>query len=72
MPKVIVTRQNSKGTYDQVGMSNRTIVSDLKTVKGILNRLHKYKWLQVGQMVKLEYFDNNSIYGDPYKVLEVS
>lgn len=62
--RVIVTRQNEDGTYDEVGMSNRF----LKTYKS-LKRAHKEaKSYSAGRKYRLEIFYGESIYGKPNKI----
>lgn len=51
----IVTLRNSDGSYDQVGMSNRWPISDLKTFRGIRNRVRSsVRFNVVG--TRIEYF----------------
>jgi hypothetical protein len=45
MLKIIVTKQNSDGTYDEVGMNNRTLFSHYTTVRGAM----KYGVLPYGK-----------------------
>ena len=65
--KAIVTRQNPDGSFDEVGMRNRTLFSDLKTVRGVLRRARKL-W-PIGAL-RLEVF-YGSVYGEPSEVLFV-
>ena len=66
MSRVIVTRQNSDGTFDEVGMNNRQVLK-LKTERGIVNRLKKFNWTRRNRDTKfrLEWF-HCSIGGDPH------
>ena len=59
--KVIVTRQNADGSFDDVGMRNRTLFSDLKTERGAEKRARRL-W-PVGAL-RFEVF-HGSFYGDP-------
>ena len=43
--KLILTRQNPNGTYDEVGMNNRTVITGYKTVRNAI----KYRVLPFGQ-----------------------
>ena len=43
--KLILTRQNFDGTYDEVGMNNRTVISGYKTMRNAI----KYRVLPFGQ-----------------------
>lgn len=62
--KAIVTRQNADGTYDCVGMNNRTVVGPYKTRWGLRRygvEYHLEKWAMQGprKQVRIELF-----YGD--------
>jgi hypothetical protein len=62
----IVTRKNSDGSFDNVGMNNRFVVRGLKTKRGILKRIpDNYK--QSGCRVEL--FRQGSLYDKPFEVL---
>lgn len=61
--KAIITRPNSDGTYDAVGMNNRLLTSRYKTEKG----LFKYGISSHFKgLLRIELFDN--IYKDPIKI----
>jgi hypothetical protein len=50
--KLILTRQNFDGTYDEVGMNNRTVISGYKTMRNAI----KYRVLpfSLGRPVRVE------------------
>ena len=60
--KFLITRQNKDGSFDEVGMTNRTIYSDLKTINGAARRARKL-WPNVG--LRIEAFSNERFYGEP-------
>ena len=62
--KVIVTRQNRDGSFDEVGMNNRALYSDLRTVGGVTRRARK-RW--PAGALRLEVF-RGSFYGNPSEV----
>lgn len=61
----VLTRQNPDGTFDEVGMNNRTVVSGYKTYR------NAYKWainpFGNGRLVRVEEFAG-SIHGKPIDV----
>ena len=61
--KVIITKQNQDGSYNEVGMNNRFLSTSFKTVTGLLERGMPYK----DCTVRLELFREN-LYVDPYEV----
>jgi hypothetical protein len=67
--RYIVTRQNADGTYDEVGMSNRTIVSGYKTWAGALR--YAIKPFGRGVTVRVEAFPSN-LHTDPVKIFYVA
>ena len=66
MPKVLITRPRADGTYDECGMNHKTIV-ELKTQRGIVERLLRCKWATEGQKLRLEWH-RNSLQEVPYHV----
>lgn len=62
--KVIVTRENNKGTFDEVGMNNRMIIDWLKSESHIIKHAREFS---NGKKVKLEYFHDDNVYGKPFK-----
>ena len=64
--KVIVTKQNQDGSYDEVGMRNRALVSHLNAEWRILKWAKEYS---NGKPHRLEFFTDSGFYGDPIKVL---
>lgn len=67
--KAIVTRQNADGTYDNVGMNNRTLFSQYRTKVGLIH--YGVKRFANGKKCRVELFRDNEIYGDPYEVFYV-
>ncbi len=65
--KIIVTRQNDRGVFLEVGMSDRALVSNYKTIKGAIK--HFAKPYANGKPYKLEIYFGDSIYGNPDKVI---
>lgn len=64
--KVILTRQNNDGTYDEVGMNNRMLISDLKADRAIDRHARAFGR---GRKVRLEYFTDSNFYADkPFKI----
>lgn len=61
--KVIVTKQNADGSFDEVGMNNRSIFSQFKTKIGAFRRM---KQILPPGTYRLEFFTDNGIYGDPF------
>lgn len=64
MNTFIVTRKNKDGTFDQVGMNNRILTRNYKTLKGLLKYGISDQWKQTG--FKVERFIN--VYGNPLNV----
>ena len=60
--KFLETRQNKDGSFDEVGMTNRTLYSDLKTINGAARRARKL-WPNAG--LRIEAFSNERFYGEP-------
>ena len=65
----VITRQNENGTYDEVGMRNRTVVSGYKTYRGALQ--YGIKPFGRGGMVRVEAFPSN-LYKDPVDIFYVA
>lgn len=67
--KFVVTRQNPDGTYDEVGMTNRTVISGYKTIRNAM----KYGVIPFGRgrKCRVEQYIGESIYGTPYDAWEV-
>jgi hypothetical protein len=59
--KAILTRQNVDGSYDTVGMNNRTIVGPYKLLRTVNQRAREFG----GRRVQIELFDH-SVYVNPY------
>lgn len=60
--KYIVTRQNKDGTFDSVGMSNRTLISGYKTYKNAFK--YGINVFGRGRPVRVEVYGDN-IFGSP-------
>ena len=60
--KFLITRQNKDGSFDEVGMTNRTLYSDLKTINGAARRARKL-WPNAG--LRIEAFSAERFYGEP-------
>lgn len=66
MHKVIVTRINEQGTYDEVGMRNRTVITGLTSVPGIL---HRARTFANGKSFRVEWYTESTFYSTkPSKV----
>lgn len=68
--KGIVTARNADGTYDGVGMNNRTITGCLKTTQGIRNNAFRFAESLKRTGVEIEFFPAGRIYGTPFSVEE--
>lgn len=64
--KAIVSRQTSYGTIPEVGMSDRMLISDLTTERGVIRRAKQYAQ---GKPFRIEFFHSDRFYSDPYKTL---
>ena len=60
--KFLITRQNKDGSFDEAGGRNRTLYSDLKTIKGAARRARKL-WPNAG--LRIEAFSTERFYGEP-------
>jgi len=68
--KIIATKQNKDGSYDSVGMNNRTITSSYKTTSGFIRYgipTHFY-----GNTLRLEVFYGDNVYKNPDKIMIVT
>lgn len=63
--KAIVTRANADGTFDSVGMSNRTVVS----AAGMIGLCRDARAFAGRNAVRLEVFSGDRIYGDPSETI---
>lgn len=63
--KAIITKQNNDGTYSDVGMNTRALISHLTTERGVLKWAAGYAG---GRPHRVEFFHN--IYGEPFKTIE--
>ncbi len=68
--KIICTRQNKDGSYDEVGMRNRFLTSSYKTTNGFIR--YGIPTNFYGNTLKLEVFYGDSVYTDPDKVRYVT
>jgi hypothetical protein len=64
--RIIYTRQNPDGSYDDVGMNNRGITSNYKTTNGFLR--YGVPTNFYGHNVRLEVFYGDNVYKNPDKV----
>lgn len=64
--KVIVTKQNDDGTYNEVGMNTRMLINWLKADYAILKHARQFA---NGKPFRLEYFHDTTLYGVPFKVV---
>lgn len=64
--KVIVTRENNDGTYDEVGMKNIMLISWLKADYAILKHAREFA---NDKPFRLQYFHDTTFYGAPFKVV---
>ena len=64
----VITRQNEDGTYDEVGMRNRTVVSGYKTYRGALQ--YAIKPFGRGTFVRVEVYPSN-LYKAPVDIFYV-
>ena len=60
----IVTLANSDGSFDEVGMRNRTLYSRYKTVRGLLRAMHA---MHAGVSARIEMWPAHC-YGPPHTV----
>ena len=52
MSKFIVTRKNKDGSFDNVGMNNRYLTSEYKTLSGLIRHGISKQWKQTGFRVQ--------------------
>lgn len=64
--KAIISRAREDGSIPEVGMSNRMLVSDLLTERGVIRRAKQYA---NGKAFRVEFFTDQNFYGNPYKTL---
>lgn len=60
--KYVITRQNTDGTFSDVGMSNRTVIDGLSTYGRTFR--HRIKPFGNGRVCRVEVF-YGSVYNDP-------
>ena len=60
--KIIVTRENADGTYDDVGTNNRALISGYKTLKNAM----KFGVMPFanGKSIRVEIFPHGNIYAE--------
>jgi len=68
--KIIYTKQNAKGEYNEVGMTDRGLTSDYSTTSGFLRYGLPANFY--GHTVRLEVFYGDNIYRAPDKTLYVT
>lgn len=66
----IITRQNADGTYDQVGMRNRRVSAEYKSVGNLCR--YAFHDNDHGKFRLELYANREAIYGEPYRVTEIS
>ena len=64
--KVIATKQNADGSYDEVGMNNRALISHLTLERNVLKWAREYSR---NRPHRIEFFTDAGFYGNPFKVL---
>lgn len=64
--KAIISRARADGSIPEVGTSDRMLVSDLTTERGVLRRAMRYA---NGKRFRVEFFTDHNFYGNPYKTL---
>lgn len=64
--RAIITQPNKDGTYDDVGMNNRTVTKNYKTFKNLIQ--HGIPSNFVGRL-RLEIWHGENIYGKPKEVV---
>lgn len=60
MIAIIVTRQNTNGTYDNVGMGNRAMFNHYKTVRGAIK--YGAKAFANGKPFRVEVYPSGNVY----------
>ena len=60
MSKFIVTRKNKDGSFDNVGMNNRYLTSEYKTLSGLIRYGISKQWKQNG--FRVQDINNNVLY----------
>jgi hypothetical protein len=68
--KIIYTRQNADGSYDQCGMNNKRLTSHYKTTSGFLR--YGIPTNFYGNTLRLEVWYGDNIYRDPDKTMYVT
>jgi hypothetical protein len=68
MRSYIITRQNSDGSFDEVGMNNRCIVRGYKTYKNAFK--YGINPFGHGKVCRVEEFAGDSVQGDPRQVFQ--
>jgi hypothetical protein len=68
--KIIYTRQNKDGSYDEVGMDNRRLTSKYTTTNGFVR--HGIPSDYYGHTLRLEVWFGNNIYCAADKTLYVT
>jgi len=67
--KVIVTKANADGTFDEVGMSNRTVIGPYKQSSRIMVIVKEYA---NGNRARVEWFADDNIQSKPSLVTYVN
>lgn len=66
--QMIVTKRNPDGSYDEVGMNNRALFSQYRTISGAIR--YGAKPYANGRPCRVEFFSN--IYGQPFKTIYIA
>lgn len=66
--KIIVTKQNANGTYDSVGMSNRALFSEYKTLRGAIK--YGARTFANNRPFRVEVYPSGNIYDECNWILE--
>lgn len=64
--QAIITKRNADGSYDNVGMENRTVTKQYKTARNLLKFGVPASWRNFG--FRIEWFKKFDSYSDPFKV----
>lgn len=68
--KGIVTLRNDDGSYDGVGMNNKSITAVLKTTQGVRNQAYNFALGRKRTAVKIEFYGAAKLYSLPFAVEE--
>jgi hypothetical protein len=63
MTTYIVTRQNTDGTFDEVGSNNRTVITGYKSYQSAMR--YAIKPFAQGRVVRVEVYHNDNVHRTP-------